>query len=152
MLVFVGVGAGMILTNLGFHHAALLFATDPAVAAGAGADPEAMVLLLLDLHHHGYRLGGIFFGLWLVPLGHLVVRSRAFPRLLGFALVGAGVAWIVDTLVGFAMPDLPTFAHTLLTLPTMAEFAMVGYLLVRGVRPPLDATELAPDVSLAYRP
>ncbi len=135
MLVFVAVGAGMILTNLGFHHAALLVATDHEVAGAFGPEAaEGLTLLLLDLHDHGYRLAGVFFGLWLLPLGLLVRRSRAFPRFLGIALVAGGVSWIVDTLVRFAVPELPEVVHAVLKAPTFAEFWLLGYLLVRGVR------------------
>lgn len=35
LVVFVAVGAGMILVNLVFHHAALLVATDPSYNSGA---------------------------------------------------------------------------------------------------------------------
>jgi hypothetical protein len=41
------------------------------------------VLLLLDLHDHGYSIAGVFFGLWLLPLGYLAYRSRLFPRVKG---------------------------------------------------------------------
>lgn len=145
MLAFVAVGAGMILTNLGFHHAALLVATDPSVAGAFGGDgAEAATLLLLDLHHHGYRLAGILFGLWLLPLGVLVRRSQLFPRLLGPALIVAGIGWIVDTLVTFAAPELPAVVGTVLTAATLAEFWMVFSLLTRRSRtrllPPQAAT------------
>ncbi|MFA9445958.1 DUF4386 domain-containing protein [Egicoccus sp. AB-alg6-2] len=131
MMVFVAVGAGMILINLLLHQAALLVATDPTYGA-PGSD--GLVLLLLDLHAHGYALAGIFFGLWLLPLGYLAHRSGLFPRSLGVLLVVAGGSWIVDTLVGFIAPDLPALAHTMLTAPTIAEFWLVLYLLVKGVR------------------
>lgn len=131
LVVFVAVGAGMILTNLLLHQAALLVATDPAYTT-IGSDE--LVLLLLDLHGHGYALAGIFFGLWLLPLGYLGLRSRLLPRLLSILLVVAGGSWIVDTLAGFLFPDLPASAHTILTAPTFAEFWLVAYLLIRGVR------------------
>jgi hypothetical protein len=134
MLVFVGVGAGMILTNLGFHHASMLVATDPAIASAIGTDGAAAItLVLMDLHHHGYALAGVFFGLWLLPLGYLVVRSGAFPRPLGYALIAAGVSWIAHTVLGFAI-DLPAVVHALHTVLTLAELWMVLYLVVRGVR------------------
>jgi hypothetical protein len=133
LVVLVAVGAGMILTNLVLHQAALLVATDPSYG-GAGSDE--LVLLLLDLHGHGYALAGIFFGLWLLPLGYLGLRSGRLPRPLAVLLVVAGCSWIVDTLVRFAFPELPAAVHAVLTAPTLAEFWLVAYLLVRGVRMP----------------
>ena len=144
MVVFVAVGAGMILANLVFHHAALLVATDASYTVLGGDGSDGLVLLLLDMHGHGYTLAGIFFGLWLLPLGFLALRSGLFPRMLSILLVVAGGSWILGTLLAFLAPDLPPVAHTIVTAPTAAEFWMVGYLLVRGVRAPAP-DPLTPD-------
>ena len=133
ILVFVAVGAGMILTNLVLHQAALLVATDPAFAAIAS---DELVLLLLDLHAHGYALAGVFFGLWLLPIGYLGYRSGLLPKVLSFLVLIAGGAWIVETLVGFAFPDLPDVVRAILEAPRFVEFGLLAYLLTRGVRTP----------------
>lgn len=152
LLVFVAVGAGMILSNLLLHQAASLVATDPTYAA-LGSDE--LVLLLLDLHALGYTLAGIFFGLWLLPLGYLGYRSGRFPRLLSVLLLVAGGSWIVDTLAGLLFPDLPGAVHAVLTAPTFAEFWLVGYLLVVGVRTtgaaPLARPDPTPAVPAPHR-
>ena len=140
LLVFVAVGAGMILTNLVFHQAALLVATDHAFAVIAS---DELVLLLLELHAHGYALAGIFFGLWLLPVGYLGYRSGLLPKMLSVLVVIAGGAWIVETLVGFAVPDLPGVLNAILEAPRLAEFGLIAYLLVKGVRIP-DRRQLAP--------
>jgi len=41
------------------------------------------------MHSHGYLVAAIFFGLWLLPLGYMLFRSRYAPRALG-ALVMVG--------------------------------------------------------------
>jgi hypothetical protein len=140
LLVFVAVGAGMILTNLVLHQAALLVATDPTFDAVAS---DELVLLLLDLHAHGYALAGIFFGLWLLPVGYIGYRSGLLPKVLSVLVVVAGGAWIVETLVGFAFPDLPGLLHTIITAPRFVEFWLVAYLLTKGVRIP-DRGQLMP--------
>lgn len=135
MLVFVSVGAGMILVNLIFHFAAWLVATDATYATALGVDgSEALVLLLVEMHHYGYLLAGVFFGLWLLPLGYLAYKSEYFPRVLGILLMVASVSWILDTVLRFAFPDLNEIVHTIVTIPTIAEFVLLLYLLVKGVR------------------
>lgn len=133
LVVFVAVGAGMILTNLLLHQAALLVATD---AAYGTLRSNELVLLLLDLHGAGYTIAGVFFGLWLLPLSYLAYRSGLFPRSLSILLAVAGGSWIVDTLTAFIFPDLPAVVHTILMAPTIAEFWLIAYLLIRGVRTP----------------
>ena len=143
LLVFVAVGAGMILTNLLLHQAALVVATDPTYSA-VGSDE--LVLLLLDLHADGYALAGVFFGLWLLPVGYLGYRYGVFPKVLSVLLLIAGASWIVDTLVGFAFPELPGVVHTMLTAPTLAEFWLMAYLLIKGVRTPDPGRVVGPTV------
>jgi hypothetical protein len=134
LLVFVSVGAGSILLNLALHLGALRAATDPTAADG-------LALLLLDLHGYGYALGGVFFGLWLLPMGYLAQRSELFPTALGVLLVVGCFAWIADPLIAFALPGAPALLRTLVEVPTtVAELGLMLYLLVRGVRTPVAVT------------
>jgi hypothetical protein len=81
-VVFAAVAAGMILVNLAFHHAALLFAAGPGSTAVGAQNSDGLVVLLLGMHDHGYTITGAFFGLWLLALGHLAYQSSLFPRVL----------------------------------------------------------------------
>ena len=132
LLVFVAVGAGSILVNLTFQVGALLTATDPAYDA-------ATTLLLLDLHRYGYALGGVFFGLWLLPLGWAAVRTTLFPTWLGVLLIAGSVAWVLDPVILFGLPDATVLTGVVATVTTVAELTLIGYLLVRGVRRPVPA-------------
>jgi hypothetical protein len=81
-------------------------------------------------------LAGIFFGLWLLPVGYIGYRSGLLPKLLSVLLLVASGAWIVETLVGFSFPDLPGFVQRILEAPRLAEFWLIACLLVKGVRAP----------------
>jgi len=140
LVVFVAVGAGMILVNLAFHHAALLVATDPAAYALDAHSSDGLALLLVDMHHHGYTIAGVFFGQCLFLLGYLAYHSSRFPRVLGILLV---VSSVVSTLVGFGWPDLPAVVHKIIAPPPVADFWMVLYLVTKGVRVPRP-DQLAP--------
>ena len=129
LLVFVAVGAGSILVNLTFQVGALLTATDPAYDAST-------TLLLLDLHAYGYSLGGVFFGLWLLPMGWAAVRTTLFPTWLGVLLIAGSVAWVLDPVILFGLPDATVLTAVVATVTTVAELTLIVYLLVRGVRRP----------------
>jgi hypothetical protein len=59
-----------------------------------------------------------------------------FPRALGVVLVVGGVSYLVDVLARLLVPDVREQLHGLMAIPpTIAEVWMVGYLLVRGVKP-----------------
>ena len=133
LLVFVSVGAGSILLNLTLHAGAIAVTTDPAYA---GVD-SALAFLLLDLHHYGYLLGGIFFGLWLLPVGIIALRSPLFHRFVGPVVIVGAIAWLFDPVLAFVLPVELEVIRTIVSIPTLiAEFGLIIYLLVVGVRSP----------------
>lgn len=136
MVGLVAVATAIMCLNLVHHLGALLVATEPAYAAAFGpAGSDGVVLLLLDLHRHGYLIAQVFFGLWLAPLGWLVLRSRMVPRALGVLLVVGCVGYLVDLLVGFLAPAAASAVTPFATVPAaVAELSLIGWLLVRGVR------------------
>lgn len=94
-------------------------------------------MLMLDLQHYGYAIAGIFFGLWLVPLGYLAFRSGMFPKVLGIVLVVGGIGYLFDTLAAFVTPELTPIIHPVAALlGIVAEVSLLAYLLVKGVRSP----------------
>ena len=136
MVVLVAVGAAIVCLNDAFQFESLRIATDNAYAAAFGnAGSNALVLLLLDIHHYGFLIAQIFFGLWLVPLGYLAYKSGMFPKALGVALIAGGACYLVGMLAVFLIPDLGEKINTFITIPSaIAEIWMLGYLLVIGVR------------------
>ena len=62
---------------------------------------QALAYLLLRLHDQGLLIAHIFFGLWLLPMGYLVFRSRFIPRVVGVLLVIAGVGYVVQSFAAF---------------------------------------------------
>lgn len=136
LLVFTSVGAGSILVILTFHVGALVLATDSAYA-GLG---DEVTLLMLDLHHNGYILGGVFFGLWLLPVGLIARRSPLFHRGVGTVIVTGAIAWLFDPVLAFVLPAGLEVVRDIVTIPTsIAEFGLIVYLLVVGVRVPKAA-------------
>ena len=141
ILVFAALAVGILTLNAVFQFEALQVSTDGSYAGAFGiAGSNALVLLLLDIQHHGTLAAQVFFGLWLAPLGYLAYKSGLFPRALGVLLVAATVCYLVDLLVAFLAPDLGRQIHgSVVIVPAIAEIWMVLYLLVMGVRSPRPA-------------
>jgi hypothetical protein len=136
MVILVAVGAAIVCLNGVLPIAALLVAAEHSyVTAFGAAGSNALALLLLDIHHYGFLVAQIFFGLWLVPLGFLAYKSEMFPKALGVLLVVGGVGYLVGLLAVFLGPTVGEAIDTFLTLvPTAAEVWLLVYLLVIGVR------------------
>lgn len=138
MVVLVALAAGIASLNTVFLFEGLQVVTNGSYLAAFGsAGVNALVLLLLDIQHHGLLIAQIFFGLWLVPLGYLAHRSGLFPKALGVVLVVGGGCYLVDLLTAFLVPELGRRIHAFVVIPcAVAEIWMVLYLLVVGVRTP----------------
>jgi uncharacterized membrane protein len=121
-----------ILCSAAVLATALDVADDKSLAVSGGA--AATVQLLYVISGHLWGVAGLFFGLWLIPMGWLVVRSRWLPRLLGQLLMVGGVGYVLGTFVSYVFADAD-LAAGLLTVPaTIGELWIVGYLIVFGVR------------------
>ncbi|MGC0273614.1 DUF4386 domain-containing protein [Pseudactinotalea sp. Z1739] len=115
-----------------------LLATAVGVAGGRsgalGGDAAAAVQLLYATSEGLWAACGLFFGLWLIPMGWLVLRSRWMPAALGWMLIAGGSGYVLSTASGLLLPGHSVIG-TILTLPAAAgEFWILGYLLVKGVR------------------
>ena len=123
------VNAVIVLVATVFSASAL----DVALADSApGSAGSATAQLLYELSGAAWTVGGLFFGLWLIPMGWLVWRSGSMPRALGWFLVVGGVGYIVSTYVAYVAPGVA--ASSALTVPaSVGEFWMIGYLLWKGV-------------------
>ena len=137
------------LTALGLVNAVAVMiatafsATALAVAIGntpaPGGDPAATVQLLYDLNDATWSVGSIFFGLWLIPMGYLVLKSGTMPRLLGWILVAGGACYILASYVGFLIPESGGLEDALAFPATVGEVWIIGYLFAKGMRPRVTA-------------
>ena len=87
-------------------------------------------MFFLDLGHYGAFIAAIFWGLWLLPLGYLVFRSRFLPRIIGVLLIIAGFGYIIDSAALFLLPDLNI---DISQFTFIGELLLLLWLLIKGV-------------------
>ena len=137
MVVTVAAAVAVECLNLIAQQTALIVAMSPAyphVLGEVGAD--AAVMLAADMARSGALLVGLFWGLWLLPLGYLVVRSGTFPRVLGVLLIIGGISYLTVHFVSVLAPDLAGAASYLL-VGDIGELVFVVWLLVKGASLPV---------------
>jgi hypothetical protein len=103
-------------------------------AALASAQREEFAMLFLRLHTHGVLAVELFWGLWLVPFGLLVIKSRFLPRVLGILLVIAGVAYVAHSLISLLLDRPRVILYERITMLARAagEFPIMLWLLIKG--------------------
>lgn len=107
-----------------------------SVANGTQALNEKMMMIQIfyQFIHNAWGVGSLFFGLWLIPMGYIVVRSQRMPVWLGRVLILGGVGYILNTSLNY-MGVSGVWVDMLPILATVGEFWMIAYLLIFGIRP-----------------
>jgi hypothetical protein len=94
---------------------------------------QSHAMLALRAYRNDMLVTTLFWGLWLLPLGYLILRSGFLPKILGILLLLGGIGYAVQVFGEVLLPgtDLPG----LLTLPaSLGEIGTCLWLLVVGVR------------------
>lgn len=95
---------------------------------------DALATLLINVDAQGVLLSDMFWGLWLLPLGVLVYRSRFIPRPLGVWLFANGLAYVAISLTGLLVPQFSKAVFTVATPILFGEVAFMLWLLIVGTR------------------
>ncbi|MEV4539722.1 DUF4386 domain-containing protein [Asanoa sp. NPDC049518] len=127
-----GIAAFGLANAVAILSSAALLAT--ALDSALGGAPASTVQLLYGISDNLWGVGALFFGLWLIPMGQVVLRSRWLPGALGWLLIAGGVGYVLSAFIRYLAPDAPPIADILAFPATVGEFWMIGYLLLRGVR------------------
>jgi hypothetical protein len=97
-------------------------------------DKVILIELLSSLITNAWGVGGLFFGLWLIPLGYIITSTKRMPVWLGLTLIAGGIGYLISTTINYIGIESPLLRY--LTVPaTVGEFWMIGYLLIFGIRP-----------------
>lgn len=93
--------------------------------------PQAM--LYINAYGNGLLVTTLFWGLWLLPFGYLIIRSGFLPKLLGALLVLGGLGYVIQVFWQILMPGM-RFPEFVLLPAAVGEIGICLWLLVAGVR------------------
>jgi len=142
LVALVLVSSALGLVSVVFNAAALFVFRGGA--AFDGHTREAIGMLLIQMHGQADAINQTFWGLWLLPFGWLVVRSRFLPRWLGYWLLLDGIAWVILAITWFLAPEHTDALFRYFQPAFMAELAAMLWLLILGAKErPLTAPATA---------
>jgi len=115
---------------------------------------DAQVMLSLDAYNYGFFIALVSFGVHLLILGFVMVKSDYAPSILGILVALAGLGYVVVNLARVVLPDYRDYEGLLLLLLVVlglpGEFGLVGWLLWRGGKTrPATSTRTASGVGRA---
>lgn len=107
-----------------------------ALAGEPSQQVQAEVMRLLARYNNGILVAELFWGLWLLPLGYLVLRSRLLPAVLGVLLIVGCFGYLVDVFATVLAPSWPTstLARYVTAPASLGEIGTCLWLLVFGAR------------------
>jgi hypothetical protein len=131
-LVYVAVAASAMVNLLAVLQ--LLSGADHLAAQTGQLTAQAM--LFLEQYDYGFNVGFVFFGLHILGLGYLIVRSDYIPRVLGVLLIIASVGYFIDSFASFFSSDYAnneTLFVVFVAVPAIiAELSLTVWLFIRG--------------------
>lgn len=97
-------------------------------------DKLIMIQIFDQFIKNAWGVGSLFFGLWLIPMGYIVIRSQRMPVWLGRVLILGGAGYLISTFINY-MGIKGVWVDMMVIPATVGEFWMIAYLLIFGIRP-----------------
>lgn len=148
MVALATIGVAVGLAALMHRIEALWLLTDPVASRTlAKAQIESAAIGALTAYRSGLQVAQLFWGLWLLPFGLLVLRSGWLPKILGALLVAGCFGYLVQV---FGDLLVPSYAESQLAryVPLPAALGEIGtclWLLVAGARVPTASGNVSID-------
>ncbi len=131
VMISVTISFAFMLYNIA---ALVLFQGGGYLAVFSDAQRNALGLLFLHLDSQGNFVNEIFWGLWLIPFGVLVMRSRFLPWFLGLWLNVNGATYLALSFTALLFPNHYGAAYHLAMPLLFGEIAIALWLLIKGVK------------------
>ena len=137
MVTFAVASVPIALVSVTHRLNALSVLTDPRLRSLYSPDQlQAAAMLSLEAYRNGLLVTKFFWGLWLFPLGFLVLRSRFLPKILGIFLMVGCAGYILYVFGELLVPAFSgTTASRYVLLPAaVGEIGTCLWLLLIGGR------------------
>jgi hypothetical protein len=136
MLVLSLMAVPIMILDVLSELAALALLHEPRIAAAfSPAQTQALVGLLLRSHGQGLTVAGIFWGLWLFPVGVLIWRSGFLPKALAVLAVVGGAGYLASSLTLLLAPAYIDVVDPAARIATAAgEIPLMFWLVLAGAR------------------
>lgn len=130
-LIFAMTSVAILSGNL-INHIAIIEMHSADYFGTANIQPIAR--FLAQLHGYGYIIAQVYFALWLMPLGMVLLKSKLMPACFGIMLIAATFGALTEVITKFLIPGYGYLSYPGLILGMIGEFSFCFWLLFRGIR------------------
>ena len=99
---------------------------------------QALAVFFVSLYKNGVFIAQVPYGVWLFPLGYLVLKSGFLPKILGVLLIADGICQFVYVCQRLIFPDLGIIAYPCFVISFIAEVSLALWLSIKAVKPRLN--------------
>ena len=96
-------------------------------------DLGSLTRFLAKLHEYGYVIAQVYFALWLMPLGMVILKSKLMPAYFGIMLIAATFGALTEVITKFLIPEYGFLSYPGLIIGMLGEFSFCFWLLFKGL-------------------
>ena len=135
-IMFVVIQTAIIAVNLLFQMTPLLLLRGDTYLNSLQPNQLASLSLLsLHIQALGYGIGLVFFGVYCLIIGYLIVKSSIVPRLLGILYCISGIGYLINSFTMFLSKGFANPLFMYLAIPIfIGELSFCLWLLIKGVK------------------
>jgi hypothetical protein len=146
LMLLVTASAVLSLVEVALWSAPLVFLSGAGfLSAFTPPQLDALSLGFLQVRNFELHINETLWGLWLVPFGILIIKSKLIPKLIGVLLLMAAVGWIA---LSFAYIVRPEHAETISRIGgalSQCELSVILWLVIMGTKSqPADTAQAVP--------
>ncbi len=143
-LTFVIIQTAIIAVNLLNQASPLLLLSNDAYLNTFQPNQLAtLAQLSLNVQGIGYAIGLVFFGMYCLLVGYVIVKSKMIPSILGILYLISGMGYLINSFTMLLSKDFANPIFTYVAIPIfIGELSLCLWLLIKGVD---DSTIFSPN-------
>jgi len=125
----------IVFLNVLNEVAALIFASGAHyLAVFDKTQLDSLALVFIRLHQQGFQVAAVYWGLWLFPLGLLILRCGFIPKVLGISVMIGGAGYVLGSIVALVLPQYTTPFGDIAGILELGELPIIAWLAIWGAR------------------
>ena len=127
-LIFTVISVAILSMNM-INHIAIIEVN----TVNYGFDVQSITQFFAKLRTYGYLISQLFFGLWLLPLGMIILKSKIMPKFFGIMLIAATFGHLIEVFTTFLFQGNDFIIYPGLLIAMLGEFSFCFWLIYKGI-------------------